>query len=145
MDTIWIKLIGGLLLVGGVFYAGWHEASIIKDAEFSSYKAQVAQASANQIQANAQLQIKQSQETLKSEQDHEKSISAIHSFYANLLQQRKGNGSNSVPTIPHSPRKLDDVPTQCLPLASSASVDIQQLIDLQNWIRQQQSLNLPIQ
>lgn len=146
MDTIWFKLIGGLLLVGGIFYAGWHEASIIKDAELSSYKASVAQAQSTQATAAAQIAIKNSQDLMKSEQNHAQAITTISQFYSHLLQQRTGKSSGSVPSHSQPPTRIAEVPTDALPLAGQCAITTQDYETLYNRVQQyQQNSNPPAQ
>lgn len=135
-----------LALLSISFYLGWHEKGIRVDNQIVRMEAEMKKAEATFTLSSASLQLNQMQATQQSEAEHEKSISSLHTYYSNLLRnrQRKSGGNGSVPTLPAAPTTIDGVATNCLPIAAQSAETTQQLINLQQWILEQQRLN-PIQ
>lgn len=137
----WIKPLAIALVFTGAMYASWHERGVIDDAAMATYKAEVATASAQFTKQNAQVMISQAQASVTAEQSHVQAITSLNAMWAGILRQRASSSGGKLPKVSAAPRSIDAIPTQCIPLAASTSQDIQQLVDLQNWIRAQQSIH----
>ena len=136
----WIKPLAVVLVLIGVFYAGWHEKDLLGQAELETYKANVAQAQADFEKRSAQEVVAQTAVTTKAEQDHVQNITSLNTYWLGILRQRTASGSGKVSSIPAAPHSTNEIPTQCIPLAASIAPDVQTLVDLQNWIREQQAI-----
>lgn len=75
----------------------------------------------------------------ETETHYETSLARIRNDFVWLRKQRAGSnpGSGAVPAIPDAPTRIDDIPTNCLPLGEQAAVTTLTLVDLQGWIRAQ--------
>lgn len=120
--------------------ACWHQKGKIDEAELSSYKAKVSLAQAEFEKKYTQLKDNQTQVTIASEKQYENHLSSVTSYYSNLLRQRSTDSSGKVPPIPEAPGSIDEIPTNALPLAGQCAETTQQLVDLQDWITKEESV-----
>ena len=70
---------------------------------------------------------------------HEKNVSDIRSYYSDLMRNRASKTSYncSVPAATKAPTAIDEVSTDALPIAEQCSETTQQLVDMQEWIKDQ--------
>ncbi len=116
----------------------WYQKGKIDQSAMDQYRAQVSLAQAQFEKKYIELKDKQLQITQNSEKKHEANISSVRSYYSKLLQQRSTSSGGEVPSIPSSPGSIDEIPTDALPLAGQCAETTQQLIDLQDWVSNQE-------
>ena len=122
-----------IVLVCGVFYAGWHT----RDRDFTIYKDQV-RIEAEKAQAHTESIKKQQEITTKGIQDeYDAKLALIRQYYANGL--RNNNGGNSVSSI-SSTSKLSDAIAAYNQLAADCAATTLQTVTLQQWITEQMAI-----
>jgi len=119
-----------IVLVCGVFFAGWHT----RDRDFTIYKDQV-RIEAEKAQAHTESVQKQQALVTKGIQDeYDAKLSLLRQYYANGV--RNNNGGNSVSSI-SSTSKLSDAITAYNQLASDCAATTLQTVTLQQWVNEQ--------
>ena len=119
-----------IVLVCGVFFAGWHT----RDRDFTIYKDQV-RIEAEKAQAHTESVQKQQALVTKGIQDeYDAKLSLLRQYYANGV--RNNNGGNSVPGI-SSTTKLSDAIAAYNQLASDCAATTLQTVTLQQWVNEQ--------
>jgi len=119
-----------IVLVCGVFFAGWHT----RDRDFTIYKDQV-RIEAEKAQAHTESVQKQQALITKGIQDeYDAKLSLLRQYYANGV--RNNNGGNPVPGI-SSTTKLSDAIAAYNQLASDCAATTLQTVTLQQWVNEQ--------
>jgi len=119
-----------VVLVCGVFFAGWHT----RDRDFTIYKDQVrievekAQAHTESVQKQQVLITKGIQN------EYDAKLALLRQYYANGV--RNNNGSNPVSGI-SSTTKLSDAIAAYNQLASDCAATTLQTVTLQQWVNEQ--------
>ena len=122
-----------IVLVCGVFFAGWHT----RDRDFTIYKNQV-RIEAEKAQAHTESVQKQQALITKGIQDeYDAKLALLRQYYANGV--RNNNGASTVPGI-SSTTKLSDAITAYNQLASDCAATTLQTVTLQQWINEQLSV-----
>ena len=119
-----------IVLVCGVFFAGWHT----RDRDFTIYKDQV-RIEAEKAQAHTESVQKQQALITKGIQDeYDAKLSLLRQYYANGV--RNNNGASTVSGI-SSTTKLSDAISAYNQLASDCAATTLQTVTLQQWINEQ--------
>ena len=121
-----------VVLVCGVFFAGWHT----RDRDFTIYKDQVRIAAEKQ-QSETEAKIKEQEiinENIK--QTYEARLTSIHSFYSGMLDSRSGVVSSD----PNATITINGETHNLLLVAEQCAQTTEQLMTLQSWIIQQSEL-----
>jgi len=119
-----------IVLVCGVFFAGWHT----RDRDFTIYKDQV-RIEAEKAQAHTESVQKQQVLINKGIQDeYDAKLALLRQYYANGV--RNNNGGNPVSGI-SSTTKLSDAITAYNQLASDCATTTLQTVTLQQWVNEQ--------
>ena len=119
-----------ILLVCGVFFAGWHT----RDRDFTIYKDQV-RIEAEKAQAHTESVQKQQVLINKGIQDeYDAKLALIRQYYANGV--RNNNGASTVSGI-SSTSKLSDAIAAYNQLASDCAATTLQVVTLQQWVNEQ--------
>jgi len=119
-----------VVLVCGVFFAGWHT----RDRDFTIYKDQV-RIEAEKAQAHTESVQKQQVLITKGIQDeYDAKLSLLRQYYANGV--RNNNGGNPVPGI-SSTTKLSDAIAAYNQLAADCAATTLQTVTLQQWVNEQ--------
>jgi hypothetical protein len=122
-----------IVLVCGVFFAGWHT----RDRDFTVYKL-AQQAIVEKQQAENESIKKQHELVTKGIQDeYDAKLALIRQYYANGV--RSNNGSNPMSSI-SSTSKLSDAITAYNQLASDCAATTLQTVTLQQWIIEQMAI-----
>ena len=144
-----LYLIIGLLVANGLTALGWKMASSRADKvkqelticvdRYQSFRDQTESLGKAQAAGVKQLIEVSDAVNKETEQKYEASLVRIRNDFSWLRKQRtSGNpGSGAVPAIPDAPTRIDDIPTNCLPLGEQSAVTTLMLVDLQGWIRKQ--------
>ena len=119
-----------IVLVCGVFYAGWHT----RDRDFTIYKDQI-RIEAEKAQAHTESVQKQQVLITKGIQDeYDAKLALLRQYYANGV--RNNNGSNPMSSI-STTSKLSDAISAYNQLASDCAATTLQAVTLQQWINEQ--------
>jgi len=119
-----------IVLVCGVFFAGWHT----RDRDFTIYKDQV-RIEAEKAQAHTESVQKQQALINKGIQDeYDAKLSLLRQYYANGV--RNNNGASTVSGI-SSTTKLSDAIAAYNQLASDCAATTLQTVTLQQWVNEQ--------
>ena len=119
-----------IVLVCGVFYAGWHT----RDRDFTIYKDQVRIAAEKQQAENESIQKQQALINKGIQDEYDAKLSLLRQYYANGV--RNNNGSSPVSSI-SSTSKLSDAITAYNQLASDCAATTLQVVTLQQWVNEQ--------
>ena len=119
-----------ILLVCGVFFAGWHT----RDRDFTIYKDQVRIAAEKQQAENESIQKQQALINKGIQDEYDAKLSLLRQYYANGV--RNNNGSNPVSGI-SSTTKLSDAIAAYNQLASDCAATTLQVVTLQQWVNEQ--------
>ena len=119
-----------VVLVCGVFFAGWHT----RDRDFTIYKDQVRIAAEKQQAENESIQKQQALINKGIQDEYDAKLSLLRQYYANGV--RNNNGSSPVSSI-SSTSKLSDAITTYNQLAADCAATTLQAVTLQQWINQQ--------
>ena len=126
-----IGVIGGLLWVHG--YTHGREAGLER---LYAFQGQV-QALGEQAAIKAEKQVvKQKEITEKVSNDYQSKLAAVRKYYANKLRVKPSPPSGQVSAVPNPSVSPDATPSDDQ-LAGACAETTQQLISLQNWIKQQ--------
>ena len=119
-----------VVLVCGVFFAGWHT----RDRDFTIYKNQI-RIEAEKAQAHTESVQKQQALINKGIQDeYDAKLSLLRQYYANGV--RNNNGASTVSGI-SSTTKLSDAIAAYNQLASNCAATTLQVVTLQQWVNEQ--------
>ena len=138
------KIIGlcivAAVVLGGVYFKGRHDVQV----KFDQYKVQItAAAEAQQEKIKAEVKARQTI-TKKAEVTREKSRASIRSTYA-ALRMRNATGGGTVPVVPDATRDPDGAAAHYVSvapeLAEQCAQTTQQLIELQEWVKDQQAVD----
>ena len=119
-----------VVLVCGVFFAGWHT----RDRDFTIYKDQVRIAAEKQQAENKSIQKQQALINKGIQDEYDAKLSLLRQYYANGV--RNNNGASTVSGI-SSTTKLSDAIAAYNQLASDCAATTLQAVTLQQWINQQ--------
>ena len=119
-----------VVLVCGVFFAGWHT----RDRDFTIYKDQVRIAAEKQQAENESIQKQQALINKGIQDEYDAKLSLLRQYYANGV--RNNNGASTVSGI-SSTTKLSDAIAAYNQLASDCAATTLQAVTLQQWINQQ--------
>jgi len=122
-----------IVLVCGVFYAGWHT----RDRDFTIYKDQVRIAAEKQQAENESIKKQQELVNKGIQDEYDAKLALLRQYYANGV--RNNNGSNPVSGI-SSTSKLSDAIAAYNQLASDCAATTLQTVTLQQWITEQMSI-----
>ena len=122
-----------IVLVCGVFFAGWHT----RDRDFTIYKDQVRIAAEKQIAENESIK-KQQEITNKGIKDeYDAKLALLRQYYANGVRQPTSTGAMSGIS---STAKLSDAIAAYNQLASDCAITTLQTVTLQKWLTEQMSI-----
>jgi len=119
-----------IVLVCGVFYAGWHT----RDRDFTIYKDQVRIAAEKQQAENESIQKQQALINKGIQDEYDAKLSLLRQYYANGV--RNNNGASTVSGI-SSTTKLSDAIAAYNQLASDCAATTLQTVTLQQWVNEQ--------
>ena len=119
-----------VVLVCGVFFAGWHT----RDRDFTIYKDQVRIAAEKQQAENESIQKQQALINKGIQDEYDAKLSLLRQYYANGV--RNNNGASTVSGI-SSTTKLSDAIAAYNQLASDCAATTLQVVTLQQWINEQ--------
>ena len=119
-----------IVLVCGVFYAGWHT----RDRDFTIYKNQVRIAAEKQQAENESIQKQQALINKGIQDEYDAKLSLLRQYYANGV--RNNNGASTVSGI-SSTTKLSDAIAAYNQLASDCAATTLQTVTLQQWVNEQ--------
>ena len=122
-----------IVLVCGVFFAGWHT----RDRDFTIYKDQVRIAAEKQQAENESIQKQQALITKGIQDEYDAKLSLLRQYYANGV--RNNNGASTVSGI-SSTSKLSDAIAAYNQLASDCAATTLQTVTLQQWVNEQLSV-----
>lgn len=140
LDSIALRIACITLGVIAVFGFGYYKGHAATQEKFDAYKNEVAILAKAQQDKNEYKKKIQSQINNKSEADHEKSISNIRGVYSTIrVQHNSGScGVSKVPDTAKQPAEAASYYVSVAPeLAIGCAETTQQLVDLQDWIKQQ--------
>jgi len=119
-----------IVLVCGVFYAGWHT----RDRDFTIYKDQVRIAAEKQQAENESIKKQQELVNKGIQDEYDAKLALLRQYYANGV--RNNNGASTVSGI-SSTTKLSDAIAAYNQLASNCAATTLQVVTLQQWVNEQ--------
>ena len=119
-----------IVLVCGVFYAGWHT----RDRDFTIYKDQVRIAAEKQQAENESIKKQQELVNKGIQDEYDAKLNLLRQYYANGV--RNNNGASTVSGI-SSTTKLSDAIAAYNQLASDCAATTLQVVTLQQWVNEQ--------
>jgi len=119
-----------IVLICGVFFAGWHT----RDRDFTIYKDQVRLAAEKQIAENEAIKKQQALINKGIQDEYDAKLSLLRQYYANGV--RNNNGASTVSGI-SSTTKLSDAIAAYNQLASDCAATTLQTVTLQQWVNEQ--------
>jgi len=119
-----------ILLVCGVFFAGWHT----RDRDFTIYKDQVLIAAEKQQAENESIKKQQELVNKGIQDEYDAKLALLRQYYANGV--RNNNGASTVSGI-SSTTKLSDAIAAYNQLASNCAATTLQVVTLQQWVNEQ--------
>ena len=121
-----------VLLICGVFFAGWH----MRDRDFTIYKNQVRIAAEKQTAQVESIKKQQEITTRGIQDEYNAKLALIRQYYANGVRQ---SGTSPMSGI-SSTTKLSDAIAAYNQLASDCAATTLQTVTLQQWITEQMSI-----
>lgn len=100
---------------------------------YATFRAEVAAEGEKARAHAAQIERQHDQITEEVSNAYARNIDALRAFYGRL-QSRPG--SSGMSGIPAAPARIDEIPADALPIAGQCAETTQQLIDLQEWLKQ---------
>ena len=140
LSTIAIRWIGAALLVFAIVFSIYYKGRLDERKLFDAYKTEVKALAMAQQEKIETMKKVQSQITKKAEADHEKSLSNLRGIYSTLRVRQPANscGLSEVPDSATKPAEAAAYYVSVAPeLATGCAETTQQLIDLQDWIKDQ--------
>ena len=122
-----------VVLVCGVFFAGWHT----RDRDFTIYKNQVRIAAEKQQAENESIKKQQELVNKGIQDEYDAKLALLRQYYANGV--RNNNGASTVSGI-SSTSKLSDAIAAYNQLASDCAATTLQTVTLQQWITEQMAI-----
>ena len=119
-----------ILLVCGVFFAGWHT----RDRDFTIYKYQVRIAAEKQQAENESIKKQQELVNKGIQDEYDAKLALLRQYYANGV--RNNNGAGAVSGI-SSTTKLSDAIAAYNQLAADCAATTLQVVTLQQWVNEQ--------
>lgn len=108
---------------------------------YSTFKADVEAKGFAQEQHTKTVVAAQQQKTKEVQDDYAKKLAGLRSYYARRLRDATAHsGSGQVPPVPIASVPVDATPAY-IELAGACAETTQQLVSLQEWVRQQQAAN----
>ena len=129
--SLYVKIGVAVLLLCGVYFAGWHS----RDKDYMAFKTRVeAEGKAQEVHIES---IKKQQELVTKgiENEYNAKLAAIRNYYKSTSVWNNPS-SGKVPGISAAP-SATDVIASYNQLASACAETTQQLISLQDWIKTQ--------
>ncbi len=128
--------------------AGWWAASnqadhqerraVVAEEKMHLFAEQVRIEGEKQERRTAEIIAKGRQVTEDMNHEYAKNLDRLRADYQRLRKQyASGAGGGAVPAIPEAPRSVDEIPTDCLPLAEQAAETTLMLESLQGWVDRQ--------
>ena len=114
-----------VVLVCGVFFAGWHT----RDRDFTIYKDQVRIAAEKQQAENESIQKQQALVTKGIQDEYDAKLSLLRQYYANGV---RNTGASTMPGI-SSTSKLSDAIAAYNVLAGQCAQTTLQVVEWQKW------------
>ncbi len=139
MNPILIKLVGYFAAVAFLFGSGYLTARQHWQQKLEAFKTSVELEAAKQAAKSAEISRQATIATQEIESAHKTSVDRLHAFYRRLLDARASSGA--MPGIPDAPTRIDEVPTDALPLAGQCAETTEQLEALIAWVNRQKMIH----
>ena len=126
----YVKLSAGIIILLGIFYAGWH----LRDVDFMAYKSEVEATAKAQEEKVKSVRAQQELVTKGIQNEYDAKLALIRQYYTNGVRQP--NGGSKVSGL--SPTSINaDALTAYNLLAGQCAETTQQLVTLQKWLNEQ--------
>lgn len=129
--SLYVKAGAILLLVIGIFFAGWHT----RNKDYMAYKAKVEEAGKAQEIHIAEIKKQQDLATKGIENEYNAKLAAIRNYYKSTSVWNNPN-SSKVPGLSAAPSATDVITAYNL-LAGQCAETTAQAVALQDWIKTQ--------
>ena len=126
----YVKIGVVVLLLCGIFFAGWH----IRDMDFTAYKMEQQEIVIQQESKVESIQKQHELVTKGIQDEYDAKLALIRNYYANGVQHP--NGSRPVSSI-SSTTAISDAISAYNQLAGNCAQTTLQLVELQKWINEQ--------
>jgi len=119
-----------IVLVCGIFFAGWHT----RDRDFTIYKDEIRITAEKQQAENESIKKQQELVNKGIQDEYDAKLALLRQYYANGV--RNNNGASTVSGI-SSTAKLSDAIAAYNQLASDCAATTLQVVTLQQWVNEQ--------
>jgi hypothetical protein len=131
MNLLYAKIIGGIVCVLGIFFAGWH----VRDVDFMAYKKEVEHAAKAQEANTVSVQKQHELVTKGIKDEYDAKLATLRNYYKSTSVW-DNNGSSTVPGISPAPKPADVIAAYN-ELAGNCAQTTLMLVELQKWINEQ--------
>jgi hypothetical protein len=131
MNLLYAKILGGIICVLGIFYAGWH----LRDVDFMAYKKEVEHAAKAQEANTVSVQKQHELVTKGIKDEYDAKLVTLRNYYKSTSVWNN-NGGSSVSGISPAPKSADVIAAYN-ELAGNCAQTTLMLVELQKWINEQ--------
>lgn len=141
IDTAVARIIGGILLVLGIFGFGYYQGHSAVQAKFDQYKAEVNAAADQQAKESAQIDAKNKKLFEETKNAYNTQLASLRAYYQ--LRNNQGGGTLSGATNPAAgtvAKTEYDLPAlpPIITLAAQCAETTLTLVQLQKWVQEAQ-------
>jgi len=112
--------------------------AIVAEEKLSLFAEQVRIEGEKQVRRTAEIIAYGKKITEEMSHEYAKNLDRLRADYQRLRKQYAASSVGvTVPAISESPRSLDAIPSDCLPLAADAAETTLMLVTLQEWVKEQ--------
>jgi CRISPR/Cas system endoribonuclease Cas6 (RAMP superfamily) len=140
LTTYWKKL-AGIALIFIIFLFGWYKGNEYQKAKFEAFKLEVAVNAKIQEQKNKDLLIKQKKVTENITKEYEDAIKKLNAYHAANRMLNSSSSSKMSNTSKSSSTTYGETESNLSSTLRDCSLDVLQLLYLQEWIKSQELLN----
>lgn len=147
LNPITLYLLAGLVFTNIMTGVAWQiqkhatqaekERVIACQTKFDTFKGQVETLGKQQEKKVAEVIATAKTITKDTETRYETRLAAMRVDYQRMRKQYTNSGGGGVSTFPVAPARVDEIPTDCLPLAEQAAETTLMLESLQGWVDEQ--------
>jgi len=131
VNLLYVKIIGGILCILSIFFAGWH----VRDVDFMAYKKEVEHAAKAQEANTVSIQKQHELVTQGIKDEYDAKLTTLRNYYKSTSVWNN-NGSSTMSSISTAPKSADVI-SAYNELAGNCAQTTLQLVELQKWINEQ--------
>ena len=138
LDSIVLRIAGIAIAVAALFGYGYYKGYSGEKERFDAYKVKVIAAAKAQEEETQRVMKEQERITKRTEAKYEKDISTLRAVYNRLRGSTSGSAMSTIPDPATDPAQATAYYLDVAPeLANQCGETTQQLINLQEWVKEQ--------